>query len=163
MSVMGRMKVNLQTKSGLFEFDVRTGETVLAAGLRQGITLPYECATGTCGTCRGRIMEGEAEMPWADAPGAARLKRERGDCLLCQTHICRAMRSFACRRITVHRNGDARPLPDHGRGRLTGLRLLTHDVMHFDLALEHPVRFDAGQFVTMQVSGIAGGPGPIRW
>jgi len=149
------MKVNLQTKSGLFEFDVRAEETVLAAGLRQGITLPYECATGTCGTCRGRGMEGAAEMPWAEAPGAAKLKLDRGDCLLCQTYLA----SDAVVRVpsdTVHRNGDARPLPDHGRGRLTGLRLLTHDVMHFDLALEHPMRFDAGQFVTMQGPGIAG-------
>jgi len=150
-----RMKVKLQTKSGLFDFDVRADETVLAAGLRQGITLPYECATGTCGTCRGRVMEGDARMAWPDAPGAARLKTERGDCLLCQTYVS----SDAVVRVpsdTVHRNGDARPLPDHGRGELTGIRRLTDDVMHFGLVLEHPVRFDAGQFVTMRVPGIAG-------
>lgn len=149
------MKVSLQTKSGRFAFDVRAEETVLAAGLRQGITLPYECSTGTCGTCRGRVMEGDANMAWPEAPGAAKLKLDRGDCLLCQTYL----ESDAVVRVasdTVHRNGDAHPLPDHARGRLTELRLLTHDVMHIDLALEHPIRFDAGQFVTMQAPGIAG-------
>ena len=54
-------------------------------GLRQGVNLPFECATGTCGTCRARVMSGEVEVRWNEAPGAARLKPEKGDILMCQS------------------------------------------------------------------------------
>jgi toluene monooxygenase electron transfer component len=149
------MKLTLQTKSGLFEVEADPGETLLAAALRQGVTLPYECATGTCGTCRGRVMEGEAEMAWAEAPGAAKLKRERGDCLLCQTRIT----TDAVVRVPTdkaRRVNGATVMPAHRRGRLEAPRHLTHDVMEFALALDAPMRFEAGQFVIVEAPGLTG-------
>ena len=44
------MKVTIQTKTGAFSFECGSGETLLYAGLRNGLALPYECATGTCGS-----------------------------------------------------------------------------------------------------------------
>jgi ring-1,2-phenylacetyl-CoA epoxidase subunit PaaE len=37
-------------------------ESVLAAGERQGLELPYSCRGGMCCTCRCRVTEGRAEM-----------------------------------------------------------------------------------------------------
>jgi len=94
-------------------------------------------------------------MPWEDAPGAAKLKRDKGDCLLCQTYVS----SDTLVRVAsdkVHQDDSPRLLPDHYSGRLIEIRALTHDVVHFDLALEAPLRFDAGQFVTMDAPGITG-------
>src|SRR5690606_41748700 len=51
------MKVEVKAKNGEFRFECNEGEHVLYAGLRQGIDLPYECATGTCGTCKARAVE----------------------------------------------------------------------------------------------------------
>src|SRR5690348_18254085 len=79
------MKISVQSKSGEQSFDCGEGEIILHAGLRQGLNLPYECATGTCGTCRARVMSGNYEALWKEAPGAARLKPEKGDILMCQT------------------------------------------------------------------------------
>ena len=39
-------------------FDVAPGETVLEAGIRQGITLPYGCKDGACGSCKCRKLTG---------------------------------------------------------------------------------------------------------
>ena len=39
-------------------FDVATGEAVLAAGIRQGIGLPYGCKDGACGSCKCRLVSG---------------------------------------------------------------------------------------------------------
>jgi len=39
-------------------FDVETGEAVLAAGIRQGIGLPYGCKDGACGTCKCKMLSG---------------------------------------------------------------------------------------------------------
>src|ERR1043165_9316530 len=79
------MKITVQSKSGETAFDCGDRETILHAGLRQGLTLPYECATGTCGTCRARVMSGDVDVHWEEAPGAAKLKRDKGDILMCQT------------------------------------------------------------------------------
>src|SRR5438034_7857013 len=78
------MKITVETNSGVFDFECGATDNLLYAGLTRGLTLPYECATGTCGTCRGRIMQGTAQIDWDAAPGFARLRREKGDVLMCQ-------------------------------------------------------------------------------
>ena len=40
----------------------RTRESILDAGLAQGIELPYSCKGGVCSTCRCRLVEGEVDM-----------------------------------------------------------------------------------------------------
>jgi ring-1,2-phenylacetyl-CoA epoxidase subunit PaaE len=37
-------------------------ESILEAGLRSGVELPYSCKGGVCATCRCRLVEGEVEM-----------------------------------------------------------------------------------------------------
>ena len=71
------MKIKVQTKSGELEFDCDEGEILLYAGLRHGIELPYECATGTCGTCRARVRDGDIELQWDDAPGLSYINQEK--------------------------------------------------------------------------------------
>jgi CDP-4-dehydro-6-deoxyglucose reductase, E3 len=39
-------------------FDVRRDETVLAAGIRDGIGLPYGCRDGACGSCKSKLLSG---------------------------------------------------------------------------------------------------------
>ena len=43
-------------------FSIAREETVLEAGLRAGIELPYSCKGGVCATCRAVIVEGEVDM-----------------------------------------------------------------------------------------------------
>jgi ring-1,2-phenylacetyl-CoA epoxidase subunit PaaE len=58
------------------------GETIIDAGERAGIELPYSCRGGMCCTCRAKLVSGEAEMavnyslePW---------EKEAGYVLTCQ-------------------------------------------------------------------------------
>ena len=44
-------------------FTVEAGETILQAGLRQGVTLPYGCHGGMCGVCISRVLEGRITYP----------------------------------------------------------------------------------------------------
>ena len=39
-------------------FDVADDETVLVAGIRQGINLPYGCKDGACGSCKCKMLSG---------------------------------------------------------------------------------------------------------
>ena len=41
------MRIQLNARNRGYEFEVLPGERVLYAGLRAGIELPYECASGT--------------------------------------------------------------------------------------------------------------------
>jgi ring-1,2-phenylacetyl-CoA epoxidase subunit PaaE len=57
------------------EVDIAPGETVLAAGRRAGLELPWSCEAGVCATCRARV-DGEVDMaanhalePWELAAG----------------------------------------------------------------------------------------------
>jgi glycine betaine catabolism B len=43
-------------------FTVEPGETILQAATRQVVVIPCGCASGLCGTCRTRLVEGKVEM-----------------------------------------------------------------------------------------------------
>ena len=43
------------------EFDVPPGTTILEAMRAHGMEVPSSCESGTCGTCRTRLLEGEAD------------------------------------------------------------------------------------------------------
>jgi CDP-4-dehydro-6-deoxyglucose reductase len=41
------------------QFACEEGDTVLAAAIRAGVGLPYGCKNGACGSCKGKVLEGE--------------------------------------------------------------------------------------------------------
>jgi len=65
------------------QFHCQPGETLLSAALAAGIDLPYECASGGCGSCRARLLEGQVRSLWPDAPGLSSKDRLKGDRILC--------------------------------------------------------------------------------
>jgi ring-1,2-phenylacetyl-CoA epoxidase subunit PaaE len=57
-------QVLLQTKKGEYHLSVPGNMTILNAALAQGITLPYSCRGGVCGSCTARCSEGKIWMAW---------------------------------------------------------------------------------------------------
>jgi ring-1,2-phenylacetyl-CoA epoxidase subunit PaaE len=58
------------------EVPIAPGETVLEAGLRAGLDLPWSCKGGMCCTCRAKVTDGAVEMaqnyslqPWETEAG----------------------------------------------------------------------------------------------
>jgi toluene monooxygenase electron transfer component len=146
------VKIVVITRSGQREFECGAGEKILHAGLRSGIELPYECSTGTCGTCKARLVSGRAESEWPDAPGGRYLKTE-AELLMCQ---CVAREDCAVEVGVLTKPDAGAPLPGALGGRVCGRRRLTHDVATFDVELDRPLDFDAGQFALISVPGIVG-------
>jgi toluene monooxygenase electron transfer component len=149
------MKITVESKSGILDYACEVGENLLYAGLAAGVGLPYECGTGTCGTCRARVMSGEAELAWDKAPGLAYVKRDKGEILLCQAHA----RSDCTVRVPAKIGPPSRPYatPARNGGVIAKAVRLTHDVMHFEVALDAPMAYDAGQFVVVSTPAVTGG------
>ena len=55
------MTHKIRIQSSGHEFTVNEKETVLAAALRQGVTLAYSCRNGDCGTCKGKLISGKVD------------------------------------------------------------------------------------------------------
>lgn len=67
------------------EFDVRKGrESVLDAGLRSGVDLPYSCKSGICSSCRAQLVAGEVDMDVHFALEDYEVRS--GVVLMCQSH-----------------------------------------------------------------------------
>jgi len=55
------MSHQVTIKSSGHTFTVNDGETVLAGALREGLIIAYSCRSGTCGTCKGKLLEGRID------------------------------------------------------------------------------------------------------
>ena len=55
---------NIQLKFGSRQFDLEVikGKSILESALDAGIELPYSCQTGSCSTCKGKLLNGKAKM-----------------------------------------------------------------------------------------------------
>jgi toluene monooxygenase electron transfer component len=145
------VKIAVKARNESRTFECGPGERILHAGLRAGVGLPYECATGTCGTCKARLVSGSAESEWAAAPGRRYLKHE-AEILMCQ---CVAQADCALE-VGVPLKGGEAPAPRPLGGVVRERRALTHDVVAVDVDVDEPLDFDAGQFALVTVPGIAG-------
>lgn len=148
------MHIRINARNRGFQFDAAPGESVLYAGLAAGIDLPYECATGTCGTCKAKLVDGALRDAWPQAPGRKYVKPEQGEYLMCQ--------GLAESDLTLEVANFVKPLDPGacriaaGSGRLRSPALLVHDVMAFEVELDEPRDFDAGQFMVLAAPGVDG-------
>ncbi|HWM78970.1 MAG TPA: 2Fe-2S iron-sulfur cluster binding domain-containing protein [Methylomirabilota bacterium] len=147
------MTIVVNARNGAREFECHPGEKILHAGLRSGLELPYECATGTCGSCKARLVSGRSVSEWPDAPGGRYLKSE-AELLMCQ---CVAHGDCALEiAVPLKEREEGAPAPRALAGTVRALRRLTHDVAAFDIDLEGALDFEAGQFALLTVPGIVG-------
>jgi CDP-4-dehydro-6-deoxyglucose reductase len=63
-------------------FTANEGETLLDAGMRSGLSLPYSCRTGRCSTCRTRVIAGQT-LALHDETGLGPKERASGWVLGC--------------------------------------------------------------------------------
>jgi CDP-4-dehydro-6-deoxyglucose reductase, E3 len=65
------------------DISARRDETLLEAGLRAGIALPYECRNGGCGVCKGTILNGSIDHGTYQKSALSEEERAAGKALLC--------------------------------------------------------------------------------
>lgn len=148
------MRIQVNARNRAFEFETAPGEKILYAGLRAQTGLPYECATGTCGTCKARLVDGRVDDAWPEAPGRKFIKPDRGEFLMCQ---CSALSDLSIEVASFVHPADpgAYPVAPLG-GTVRSVRSLTHDVCAVDVMLDAPCKYDAGQFMAVSAPGVPG-------
>ena len=77
------MSYQVTLKASGKQFTVQKDETLLEAALQQGITLPYGCKNGACGSCKGKILEGQVEHGQHSAAALSPADEAAGGTLFC--------------------------------------------------------------------------------
>jgi CDP-4-dehydro-6-deoxyglucose reductase len=144
------MSYQVQIQSSGKMFQVNEGEFVLDAALRQGISLPYGCRGGSCGSCRGRLVEGTVTYGEDLPPALTPEEEARGDCLFC-TAQPRSDLVIEAQELETVADIPVRTLPC----RVERKEQLAHDVMRLYLKLPQTerLRFLAGQYIDILLQG----------
>jgi ring-1,2-phenylacetyl-CoA epoxidase subunit PaaE len=80
-----RCRVTILVDGTLRDFEVDKGhESILEAGLRSGVDLPYSCKSGICSSCRAQLVKGEVDMDVHFALEDYEVRS--GVVLMCQSH-----------------------------------------------------------------------------
>lgn len=146
--------IEVHSKAGTRTFAVTPQRSVLYEALRAGVLLPYECATGTCGTCKARRRSGVLLNDWPEAPGGGYLNPEREEVLLCQTRALTLSSFEIPGRADITLAPTVRP--SFGRAVITDVAHLTHDIASLRLRMQPALEFEAGQFAVLCTPHVRG-------
>ena len=147
------MKIQVNARNRAHYFNAETDGNILYGGLSQAVDLPYECGSGTCGTCKARLISGDITDGWPEAPGRKYLKAP-GEFLMCQ---CAAKSDVVIEIAAFVQTMEAGVcMPAFLGGNIKSVKALTHDVAFLEIELREALEFDAGQFVLIKVPGVPG-------
>jgi len=126
------------------QFSCDAGESILAAAIRAGVGLPYGCKNGACGSCKGKLVSGQAEIGTHQERALSAAEREAGQTLFC----CAMPQSdvvIEAREVLGVGDFPIKKLPS----RVAKLERATDDVMILSLQLPATERmqFKAGQYI----------------
>ena len=124
----------------------RAGETLLDAGLRAGLPMPFDCRNGGCGVCKADILHGSVKLgPFQEAVLTS-AERAAGKTLLC------CAEPLGNIEIAYVPATDVKRLPIHKHvARVTRLEPLSADVKRLCLSLSDgsTLKFHAGQYINI--------------
>jgi toluene monooxygenase electron transfer component len=132
------------------EFRCADDDTLLRAGLRAGLGFPYECNSGSCGTCKVELLEGQITSLRPDAPGLGDRDRAKNRVLACQARPatdCTIKVRLRPENVPHHR-------PARFRAKLEGVRDMTHDMREFRFSAKDGPGFLPGQYALFYLPGL---------
>ena len=133
--------------------EVEDGQSILDAALRAGIYLPHACCHGLCATCKVQVVDGEVDHGEASTFALMDFEREEGKTLAC----CARLECDTVIEAEIDEDPDALNLPvEDYTGTVVRLEALTPTVRGIWLKLERPIRFQAGQYINLEVAALGG-------
>lgn len=141
---MGLAEYQINFQPGNQVVTARFDETLLDAGLRQEIKLPYECRNGGCGLCKCTVTKGRVDPGIYQADALSPDELDAGKVLLC----C----ATALEDVEIDIDSAAVVAPIHEYlARVVIMEKLNHDVMRVALRLidGKELVFKAGQYINI--------------
>jgi len=133
------------------EFEVEEGETVLNAAFRQGIALPHGCKEGQCSACKCILGDGEVELKKYSTFALNEMERSQNHILLCRTL---AYSDIDVELLNYDEEVLSKSIPvKEIDGIVTGITQPTHDIRRLEIELAQPMKFWAGQYADITLSG----------
>ncbi|WP_142804803.1 MULTISPECIES: NADH:ubiquinone reductase (Na(+)-transporting) subunit F [Tepidiphilus] len=130
--------------------EVEEGQTILDAALRAGIWLPHACCHGLCATCKVQVLEGEVDHGEASNFALMDFEREEGKTLAC----CARLESDVVIEAEIDEEPDAEIIPVRDyTGTVSRLVDLTPTIKGVFITLDEPLRFQAGQYINLEIDG----------
>ena len=128
------------------QLKVRPGETILDAGLREGLPLPYECRNGGCGVCLCTIEHGAVTLRPYQLSALPDAVREQSKALMC----CAIPKGDIVIDVEGLDHGGV-GAPKLHAGQVVGMERMAEDVMRLMIALPEgeAVQFAAGQYINI--------------
>jgi CDP-4-dehydro-6-deoxyglucose reductase len=125
---------------------LRAGETLLEAGLRENLALPYECRNGACGVCICSIEHGAVTHRPYQLSALPDALKAQGKALMC----CAMPLGDVVIEVEGLAHGGAGAAKPH-TGHVVGIERLAEDVMRVVIALPEgqPLPFSAGQYINI--------------
>lgn len=126
------------------QFTAEADETLLDAALRQGLTLPYGCKDGACGSCKGKVLSGTVKHGKAQDHALKADEKSAGLTLYCCAHAQSDL-VIECKRLGALNDIPVKTLPS----RIEKLEKLAPDVIELQLRLpaNERLQFRAGQYI----------------
>lgn len=125
-------------------FTVEPDETILGAALRQGLSLPYGCRNGSCGACKGKIIQGIVDYGRYNQETLTDAERQHGVALFCCAQPLSDL-VIECREVDAIRDIKIRIMPS----RVHKLERVAPDVMiiYLKLPTNERLQFLPGQYI----------------
>jgi CDP-4-dehydro-6-deoxyglucose reductase len=125
-------------------FAALAGETILGAGIRQGIGLPYGCKDGACGTCKCKKIEGVVEHGPHQSKALSEEEEANGYILTC-CGVAKSDLLLESRQVTQQGALPIKKMPT----RVSLMEKKSNDVMLLRLQLpaNDSFRYHPGQYV----------------
>ncbi|MCL4168383.1 UNVERIFIED_CONTAM: hypothetical protein GTU68_054464, partial [Idotea baltica] len=138
------MSYQVTLKPSEHVFSVEENETILDAALRQGIAFPYQCRTGSCATCLGKVVSGEIHYPDGLPLTVMEHEHEQGKAVFCVS-VAKSDLELEVNEIDSSTDVQVKMLP----ARVNSLKKLADDVMEMTLKLPatEQLSFYAGQYL----------------
>ena len=135
------------------EIECDEEEAVLDAAFRSGYNLVYGCREGQCSACKAYLLEGEVVLKPYSSFALSESEEANG-----YTLLCRAMPEEDLVVELLHFDPDNYKLEHEirdGRGTVTAVEALTHDIRRLELEVTEPADFDflPGQYVDVWIPG----------
>ncbi|MDP1691473.1 MAG: FAD-binding oxidoreductase [Burkholderiaceae bacterium] len=139
-----RTDLHLTMHPGAVPVSARAGETLLEAGLRVGLTLPFDCRAGGCGRCVCTILNGQVDPGPYQPTTLTEAMRARGQALMC----CAVALDDVELEVDVPSLG-ASVATRRWQGRIESLERIAANVMRVRIALPggERIAFAAGQYI----------------